>query len=87
MQLELYARENNVRRVKPFMLVVAEDTTHASALKAIIEDDAFFGGSYKGKVIEVHSQQKGVEKDENVQLLLSVEDPENPVEIVIHGQQ
>jgi type III restriction enzyme len=83
-QLELYARENNVRRVKPFMLVVAEDTAHASALKAIIEDPQFFGGQYKGKVIEVHSQQKGVEKDENVQLLLSVEDPNNPVEIVIH---
>lgn len=83
-QLELYSRENNVRRVKPFMLVVAEDTTHASAIKAVIEDPTFFGGQYKGRVIEVHSQQKGVEKDENVQLLLSVEDPENPVEIVIH---
>ncbi|MBS0266147.1 MAG: DEAD/DEAH box helicase family protein [Planctomycetes bacterium] len=83
-QLELYSRENNVRRVKPFMLVVAEDTTHASAVKAVIEDPSFFGGQYKGKVIEVHSQQKGVEKDENVQLLLSVEEPENPVEIVIH---
>lgn len=83
-QLELYSRENGVRRVKPFMLVVAEDTTHASAIKAIIEDDSFFGGQYKGRVIEVHSQQKGVEKDENVQALLSVEDPENPVEIVIH---
>lgn len=83
-QLELYSRENNVRRVKPFMLVVAEDTTHASAIKAVIEDPQFFGGQYKGRVIEVHSQQKGVEKDENVQLLLSVEDPENPIEIVIH---
>ena len=83
-QLELYARENNVRRVKPFMLVVAEDTTHASAIKAIIEDPSFFGGQYQGKVIEIHSQQKGVEKDENVQLLLSVEDPNNPIEIVIH---
>jgi type III restriction enzyme len=83
-QLELYSRENGVRRVKPFMLVVAEDTTHASALKAIIEDPQFFGGQYKGRVIEVHSQQKGVEKDENVQALLSVEDPDNPVEIVIH---
>jgi type III restriction enzyme len=83
-QLELYSRENNVRHVKPFMLVVAEDTTHASAIKAVIEDPLFFGGQYRGRVIEVHSQQKGVEKDENVQLLLSVEDPENPVEIVIH---
>lgn len=83
-QLELYSRENNVRRVKPFMLVVAEDTAHASAIRAIIEDPSFFGGQYKGRVIEVHSQQKGIEKDENVQLLLSVEDPENPVEIVVH---
>ena len=83
-QLELYSRENNVRRVKPFMLVVAEDTTHASAIKAVIESPDFFGGNYKGRVIEIHSQQKGMEKDENVQLLLSVEDPENPVEIVIH---
>lgn len=83
-QLELYARENSVRRVKPFMLVVAEDTTHASSIKAIIEDPSFFGGQYQGKVIEIHSQQKGVEKDENVQLLLSVEDPHNPIEIVIH---
>lgn len=35
-------------------------------------------------MIEVHSQQRGEEKDENVQALLSVEDPNNPVEIVIH---
>jgi type III restriction enzyme len=83
-QLDLYAREYDVRRVKPFMLVVAEDTTHASELKAYIESPAFFEGQYKGKVIEVHSQQKGEEKDENVQLLLSVEDPANPTEIVIH---
>jgi type III restriction enzyme len=83
-QLELYARENGTKVVKPFMLVVAEDTTHASAIKAIIEDSTFFGGQYKGKVVEVHSQQKGIEKDENVQLILSVEDPANPVEIVIH---
>ena len=83
-QLELYARENGLPRVKPFMLVVAEDTTHASAIKAIIEDDSFFHGQYKGRVIEVHSQQKGVEKDENVQLLLDVERIDNPVEVVIH---
>lgn len=83
-QLELYARENGLPRVKPFMLVVAEDTTHASAIKAIIEDPSFFNGLYKGRVIEVHSQQKGVEKDENVQLLLDVERIDNPVEIVIH---
>jgi type III restriction enzyme len=62
-QLDLYARENDKRRVKPFMLVVAQDTEHASALKATIEDDSFFQGQYKGKVIEVHSNLRGEEKD------------------------
>jgi type III restriction enzyme len=61
-----------------------ENTAHASALKTSIEDDSFFGGQYKGRVIEVHSQQRGEEMDENVQALLSVQDPTNPVEIVIH---
>jgi type III restriction enzyme len=83
-QLDLYSREAGARPVKPFMLVVAEDTTHAEQIKAIIEHDDFFGGQYKGRVIDVHSQKSGVEKDENIQLLLSVEDPANPVEIVIH---
>jgi type III restriction enzyme len=83
-ELELYARENGVKRVKPFMLVVAEDTAHASAIKARIEADDFYHGQYKGKVIEVHSKTKGEEGDEVVAQLLSVEDPANPVEIVIH---
>jgi len=83
-ELELYSRETGVKRVKPFMLIVAEDTAHASAIKARIEDDEFFHGQYKGKVIEVHSKSKGEEGDDVVQHLLSVEDPANPVEIVIH---
>jgi len=83
-QLELYARENDLPRVKPIMLVVAENTVHASVLKAIIEDDSFFHGQYRGRVIEVHSQQKGVEKHENAKLLLDVERIDNPIEIVIH---
>src|SRR5690606_19817201 len=34
--LEVYARENNRPVVKPFMLVVAQDTTHANALLKVI---------------------------------------------------
>lgn len=83
-QLEIYSRENNVKRVKPFMLVVAKDTGHANALMATIESDDFFDGAYKGKVITVHSKTKGDEKDEVVEQLLTVEDPANPVEIVVH---
>jgi len=83
-QLEVYARENSVRRVKPFMLVVAKDTEHANALMATIESKDFFDGAYKGKVITVHSKTTGDEKDEVVEQLLTVEDPANPVEIVVH---
>jgi type III restriction enzyme len=83
-QLDIYARENLKPLVKPFMLVVAKDTTHANDLLRRIEADDFFGGRYKGRVITVHSNQTGEEKDETVQQLLSVEDPTNPTEIVIH---
>lgn len=83
-ELEVYARETGRTIVKPFMLVVAQDTDHAIALMKLIEDEAFFDGRYKGKVVTVHSNQRGEEKDETVQQLLSVEDPDNPVEIVIH---
>ena len=86
-QLEVFARERNVNRVKPFMLVVAQDTEHASRLKAIVEADDFFGGNYRGKVAEVHSNQRGEEKDENIQKLLAVENPDDPTEIVIHVDQ
>lgn len=83
-ELQVYALENNVPIVKPFMLVVAKDTEHANALLKLIEDDAFFKGAYKGKVITVHSNLKGDEKDEIVEQLISVEKPENPTEIVVH---
>lgn len=83
-ELEVYARNDDKPIVKPFMLVVATDTTHASALQQVIEGDTFFEGRYKGKVIQVHSNIRGEEKDENIQQLLTVEHPDNPVEIVIH---
>jgi type III restriction enzyme len=83
-ELEVYARNNDQPIVKPFMLVVAQDTTHADALQKVMEDDAFFEGRYKGKVITVHSNVRGEEKDDVVEQLLNVENPCNPVEIVIH---
>jgi type III restriction enzyme len=86
-QLEVFSREHDVKRVKPFMLVVAEDTTHAGKLRAIVESDDFFAGQYRGKVAEVHSNQRGEERDENVQKLLAVENPDDATEIVIHVDQ
>lgn len=83
-ELEVYARNNNEHMVKPFMLVVAQDTTHANALQSVMEGEDFFEGRYKGKVITVHSNIRGEEKDDVVEQLLNVEDPANPVEVVIH---
>ena len=83
-ELDVYARQYNKKIVKPFMLVVAQDTEHARQLRELLESDAFFERRYKGKVAEVHSKQSGAEEDENIQRLISVEDPNEPTEIVIH---
>ncbi|CCQ98167.1 conserved hypothetical protein [[Clostridium] ultunense Esp] len=82
--LEKYARENNKKIIKPFVLVVAKDTNHSGKLKEYICSDAFYGGYYKDKVLEIHSNQTGAEKDENIERLLSLEEPDNKIEIVIH---
>lgn len=79
--LETYARENGERIVKPFVLVIARDTNHAAELMALIQSDAFFQGRYADKVIQVDSS---VKEEETIEKLLTVEQNENPVEIVIH---
>lgn len=83
-RLKDYAVNNGVEPVKPFVLVVCKDTAHAENVKAYVSSPDFYGGKYADKTIILHSNQKGSEKDENVQLLLEVEKYNNPVEIVIH---
>ncbi len=83
-ELKIYADNNDKPYVKPFMLVVTQNTSHAEAIMAAIKSDDFFDGRYKDRVITVHSAQSGNEKDETVERLLSVEDPDEPTEIVIH---
>src|SRR5690625_6949736 len=78
-ELITYAHENDTRIVKPFMLVIARNTTQAKALKEKLE--AIFDGKYAGKVIQVDSSSK---EEETVQALLNVESSDEPTEIVIH---
>lgn len=82
--LKEYAAESKRPEVKPVMLVVAKDTAHAGALRNLIDSDDFRGGAYKGKVIEVHTKTRGDEADETIEKLISLEDKDNIVEIVIH---
>ena len=76
-----YAQNTGLSKVKPFVLIIARDTTHAAQLKERIESEEFFKGQYKDKVIQVDSSTK---EEEITQRLLSVEDPNEPTEIVIH---
>lgn len=83
-ELETYARETLNPIVKPFLLVIARDTTHASQLMQLIQSQSFFEGRYAAKVIQVDSSRTGAEEDEMVERLLKVEHTEEPTEIVIH---
>ena len=79
--LELYARNTNQQLVKPFILIVCRNIEHAERTKLLIEND-LFDGRYAGKVLQIDSSTK---KDEEVdRLFVSLENPENQIEIVIH---
>jgi type III restriction enzyme len=91
--LETYAREASVDIVKPFVLVIARDTTHAKQLWEHIQSDEFFGGRYRNgvkdgkpfnKVIQVDSSKTGAEEEQMISDLLKVEQNDEPTEIVIH---
>ena len=83
--LKNYANNNpDVKPVKPFVLVVCQNTEHAEQVLSFITSPDFYDGKYADKTIIVHSNQRGAEREENVQKLLDVEKYDNPVEIVIH---
>ncbi len=79
-----YCVENNLKQVKPIVLVACKDTAHAKKIKEKIDSDSFFGGRYVGKVIEIDSSTSGAETEENIQKLLTIEKNTNPIEIVLH---
>ena len=83
-ELETYARETLQAIVKPFLLVIARDTTHAGQLLRMIQSEAFFEGRYTDKVIQVDSSKTGKDEEEMIERLLRVEQTEEPTEIVIH---
>jgi type III restriction enzyme len=84
--LETYALQHGVKRVHPFILVVAQDIAHAKEIKEFVESDAFFGGRYRGRVIDIHSGNERVETEANSRRLLELED-NAATDIVIHVNQ
>ena len=79
-----YCLDNNLDYVKPIVLIACKDTEHAKKVRALIDSDEFNNGRYRGKVIEIHSNMKGEETEDNIRKLLSIESAQNPVEIVLH---
>jgi type III restriction enzyme len=83
-ELETYARDSDNPIVKPFLLVIARDTSHAGQLMQLIQSDSFFEGRYKDKVIQVDSSRTGAEEEAMIEHLLKVEHANELTEIVIH---
>lgn len=79
-----YCADNCLEYVKPIVLIACKDTEHAKKVRALIDNDSFSGGKYRGKVIEIHSNMTGEESEENIKKLLSIESNQNPIEIVLH---
>lgn len=83
-ELQAYHINHGGKLVKPFMMVVCKDTSHAKWAEDYIRSAEFKEGKYADKTIVIHSKQKGSESEANTRLLLDVENPHNPVEVVIH---
>lgn len=83
-ELQAYHINHGAKLVKPFMMIVCKDTDHAKWVEDYVKSIEFKNGKYENKTIVVHSKQRGSESEANTNMLLGVEDPLNPVEIVIH---
>ena len=80
LSLDTYHRETGEPLVKPFILVIARDTNHASEIRTLIQTHGYFA-AYREKVIQVDSSQS---EELIIERLLKIEDPNEPTEIVIH---
>jgi type III restriction enzyme len=80
--LDTYTRQHDLPKVKPFVLVISKDTTHASELVQYMRSAEFYEGRYgaEGQVLEVHYKSE----DDFVEQLLAIERADNPTEIVVH---
>ena len=79
--IENYVADNNLNPVKPTILVSCKDTTHAKSIFDYVTSDEFYDGEFKEKALQIDSTSK---TDEQVEQLLTLEKPDNSIEIVIH---
>lgn len=81
LHLEMYAKNNNLPVVKPFILIVCKSIQHATDTYNLIKN-GMFDGRYADKILQIDSSTK---KDEEIEKqFVSLEKPDNKIEIVIH---
>ena len=81
-ELKLYALNSGRRLVKPFILVVCRDTTHAKSVYDLVSSNDFYNGIFANKVLQIDSTTRNEELIE--QQFVSLENEDNEIEIVIH---
>lgn len=80
--IEMYAKQNGLLVVKPFILVACRDINHAKSVEELLQSDRIYHGAYKGKVLRIDSSSK---KDEDIERqFVALESPDNGIEIVVH---
>jgi type III restriction enzyme len=79
--IQNYAADNDLDSVKPTILVSCKDTTHARYIFDYVTSDDFHEGEFKNKTLQIDSKSKS---EEQVEQLLTLEKPDNKIEIVIH---
>ena len=80
--IEMYAKQNGLPVVKPFILVACRDISHAQEVEKLLQSDRIYHGAYKGKVLRIDSTSK---KDEEIERqFVALESPDNEIEIVVH---
>lgn len=80
--IEMYAKQNGLPVVKPFILVACRDINHAKEVEELLQSNRIYHGAYKGKVLRIDSSSK---KDEEIERqFVALESPDNEIEIVVH---
>ena len=80
--LILFAKNTGKKLVKPFILVVCRDTTHAKEVYDFTTSVDFYEGTFAGKVLQIDCTTRNEELIE--QQFISLEHEDNEIEIVIH---
>ena len=81
-ELILFAKNTGKKLVKPFILVVCRDTTHAKEVYDFTTSVDFYEGTFAGKVLQIDCTTRNEELIE--QQFISLEHEDNEIEIVIH---